>query len=128
MKTSAISILSFLLLAACDHGAYDLGYNQAGARVIGRETCNIDTTKDYWLLDFGYIPGQPQYGDTIVFHGKTYFNAVKTLELDSQFRVPDKKIVLGFNISKEPVITQGCDVGSPVTYPLKVITIVKQLD
>lgn len=127
MKTYIFLLLSLAFLASCSNaGPLEAPYNQGGARVIGRETCNVDTTKDYWLVDFSYPSLQKQWGDTIVFHGKTYFNVVKTLGLDSQFQAVDKTLALGFNISKEPVTTQGCNVGSPDTYSLKVITIATQ--
>jgi hypothetical protein len=46
-------------------------YENIGGYVIGGETCNADTSKNYWLLNFTVYQNSPQIGDTITLHGST---------------------------------------------------------
>ncbi|MEJ7676392.1 MAG: hypothetical protein WKG06_00625 [Segetibacter sp.] len=54
--------------------------------VIGKESCNTDETKDYWLVDLIYLQSAPQYGDTLVLNGITYTNVIKTKDLDERLK------------------------------------------
>src|SRR5436305_5757462 len=60
-------------------------YKNVKGYVIGKETCNTDDTKDYWLIDLTYLANTPEYGDTLTLNNVTYTNVVKTLELADQF-------------------------------------------
>lgn len=123
----AFSLVGIFSFYSCNNKEpYKLPYEQAGGYVIQRESCHVDSTKDYWLIDLSYPPGQKQYGDTITHNGKTYFNVVKTLDLKPNLKVVGKTIAIGFKIAKQPVKTSGCNGDTAKIYPLKVITIVDQ--
>ena len=52
-----ISIFAFLLFvdAHCKEQDYIVDFKNAKGYVIGKETCNADETKDYWLIDLTYL-------------------------------------------------------------------------
>lgn len=101
-------------------------YESSAAYVIGRENCYTDTSKDYWLLDFSVWPGTKQYGDTIILHGKTYTNVVRSLGLVAPHNMLGQKVALNFTISSNRFKDSGCDVTSADTFYLKEIKIISQ--
>jgi len=95
--------------------------------VIGKENCDTDDTKDYWLIDFNYDLNTPQYGDTLILNGITYTNVIKTKELDKKLKQIGLKVFIDFKtITSNKIETTGCNVTMPVTYTLKEIFIIYQ--
>lgn len=105
---------------------YELPYEISAGKVIGRESCFVDTAKNYWLVDLTVYPNTKQYGDTISLNGVTYTNVVKTSGLKSPFNQIGKKVGLSFTISADPIQTQGCNVSYPITYNLKVLKVIAE--
>ena len=101
-------------------------YEFAGGYVIGKEKCNIDTTKNYWLIDFSVFPATNYYGDTLLLNGAQYNHVVKTTGLDTIFKFIGAKVAIQFNITSTLVQTSGCLVPNPETYLLKEIQIIAQ--
>ena len=69
--------ISFFILTICSAGSckkppFKTDYENIGGYVIEKETCNIDETQNYWLLDFTVYPNSPKVGDTLVLNGVTY--------------------------------------------------------
>ncbi len=95
--------------------------------VVGKETCNTNPEKDYWLIDLTYMPDTPQYGDTLFLNNVTYTNVVKTKDLNALLQQPGMKVSLYYKtITSNRVVTTGCSVANPVTYPLKELFIINQ--
>ena len=95
--------------------------------VIGKETCNTDETKDYWLIDFTFGTNNLQVGDTLFFNGMTYTNVLKTKDLAVPLKNIGLKVSIEYNsISSGKIITSGCNVTAPVTYHLKEFSIKSQ--
>jgi hypothetical protein len=127
LRSSILLICSFIFIySSCKKEPYILPYEEAGGYVIGKETCNTDVSKDYWLLDMTVYPNTKQYGDTLVFNGTTYTNVIKVLGLADELKAVGKKVGLDFNISGSKITTVGCNISSPSTYQLKEATIVNQ--
>ena len=102
-------------------------YNNIKGYVIGKETCNMDETEDYWLIDFTYGPNNPHVGDTILVNGFTFNNVLKTKWLDQQLKITGLRVSIDYRvISSTKVTSIGCDVLNPVTYSLKELTILHQ--
>ncbi len=116
----------FVLLASCNNkGGYKPPWEYAGGKVIAKESCNADETKDYWLVDLTVFPNTNQYGDTLELNGIIYTNVVKTLDLLPEFKVVGKRIGFDFYISSQRVVTSGCSLTNPVTFNLKEIDAVR---
>jgi hypothetical protein len=133
MRQTIFFILSTLALSvgfSCNNKEpYIIEYKNLKGYVIGRETCNIDMTKDYWLIDFTYGTNNLQAGDTLVLNGITYTNVLKTKDLDQLLKTIGPKVSIDYiNISSVKITTTGCDVSTPSTYQLKEVTIQNQFE
>lgn len=124
----SISIINILCGSSCNKpGPYIADYKNIKGYVIGKETCNTDDTKDYWLIDFTYGTRNPIVGDTLLLNGNTYTNMLKTKGLDQQLKILGLRVSIDYRIvSADKVVTTGCNVPSPVTYNLKELTILNQ--
>ena len=123
----SLVIITLLVSSSCNKPPYKPDYKNITGFVIGKETCNTDDTKDYWLIDFTYAPNPPKVGDTLVFNGSTYTNVLKTKGLDLQLKVIGMRVSIDYRIiSADKIVTTGCNVPSPVTYNLKELTILNQ--
>jgi hypothetical protein len=111
---------------ACKDKPFKPNYEFAGGYVIGKEKCNTDTTKDYWLIDLSIFPLQNTYGDTLVFNGVTYNHLVKTLELSPQFKLIGARVGADFHFSSFKVQTLNCNISNPITFLLKEVQIIAQ--
>ena len=124
----------FLLMAlflfrysTCNKPPYVPDYNNVKGYVIGKETCDTDSTKDYWLIDLTYRLNTPQYGDTLYLNGVTYTNVIKTKGLSARLKEVGMKVSMDFKIiTPDKVETTDCDVGAPVTYNLQELFIINQ--
>lgn len=124
---SCAVIATFLLGSSCNKQPFKIDYNNIRGYVIGKETCNTDETKDYWLIDFTYGTGNPNVGDTLLLNGTTFTNVLKTKGLDQQLKAIGLKVSIDYRvISTGKVITTGCSVASPAIYQLKELTILNQ--
>ncbi len=102
-------------------------YENVKGYVISKETCNTDTTKDYWLIDLTYFPDTPQYGDTLLLNGITYTNVIKTKGLAESLKQTGMRVSLDFKtITPNKVVTIGCMATNSVTYNLKELFIIYQ--
>ncbi len=115
---SILSFLFFICFVSCkNNGPFSPDYKSVKGYVIGKETCNIDDTKDYWLIDFNYDPNTPQYGDTITLNGTFYTNVVKTKDLDPLAKKIGEKILIDFKtITTDKIVSTVCNVSNPQTY------------
>lgn len=119
--------ITLLVSSACNKQPYIPDYKNITGYVIGKEICNTDENKDYWLIDFTYEPNPPKVGDTLVFNGNTYTNVLKTKGLVQSLKVTGMRVSIDYKIiSAGKVVTTGCNVPSPVTYNLKELTILNQ--
>ncbi len=126
---SCAGIITFLVGSSCNKQPFKIDYNNIKGYVIGKETCNTDETKDYWLVDFTYGTGNPQVGDTLLFNGTTYTNVLKTKGLDPQLKTVGLKVSIDYKIiSTDKLITTGCNVPSATIYQLKELTILNQFE
>ena len=125
----AIIITAFLAGSSCNKLPYKPDYNNITGYVIGKEICNTDQTKDYWLIDFTYGSNNPKVGDTLVLNGSTYTNVLKTKGLDPQLKTIGLKVSIDYKIiSADKVFTTGCNVSTSLTYSLKELTILNQFE
>ena len=109
------------MIVACNKPPYKPGYYMATGFVIGKETCNTDSTKDYWLINIiSSTSSQQQYGDTILLNGSQYTNVVKTLGLPNEMKRVGTKIGMDFYLSKDKELVTNCTTSSPVIFYLKV--------
>jgi hypothetical protein len=114
-----------LIVISCNKPPYEPDYYMATGFVIGKEVCNTDTTKDYWLINIiSSSSRQQQYGDTVLLNGITYTNVVKTSGLPKEMMKVGTKIGMDFYLSKEKRTTTGCTSSSPIIFYLKVADIV----
>jgi len=121
------SFLSIIFLDSCkNNGPYKPDYENIGGYVIGKETCNIDETNDYWLIDFTYYPDQPQIGDTLSLNRITYTNVLKVKGLDQDLKHIGMKVAIDYNKISSRHLTMVCAVDSPIVYYLKEIFIISQ--
>ncbi len=131
-ETSAFNFIIFFLslllfFEACKRQPYSPDFNEADGYVIGKETCNTDETKDYWLIDFTYDSNAPQYGDTLILNGITYTNVIKTKDLDKKLKQIGLRVFIDFKtITSDKIETTGCNVSTPETYKLKELFIISQ--
>ena len=113
--------IALLVLVSCNKPPFKPDYYMATGFVIGKEVCNADTTKEYWLIDIISSPSpQQQYGDTIQLNGVQYTNVVKTSDLPNEMRKAGTKIGMDFYLSKDKEVTASCTTSSPVIFYLKV--------
>ena len=113
--------------SSCKPEPYIVDYKNIKGYVIGKETCNTDDTKDYWLIDFTYGTRNSVVGDTLLLNGITYTNVLKTNGLDQQLKIIGLRVSIDYtNISSNKITTIGCNVTNFVTYQLKEFTILRQ--
>lgn len=122
----------FFSIAGCSHHeGPDIitGYKNIKGTVIGKEICNKDETKDYWLISFDYGTYNPAVGDTLTLNGVLYTNVLKTKGLDERLKKVGLNVSIDYDsISTNEIITTGCDVANTVTYQLKEVTILNQFE
>lgn len=124
-----ILIIAFLLFvkAHCKEGNYIPDFKIAQGYVIGKELCNTNETKDYWLIDLTYRQDAPQYGDTLVLNGTSHTNVIKTKDLAERLKKIGMVVSMEFKVvSANKVETTGCTLANPVTYNLKELFIINQ--
>lgn len=126
--TIALGLGCITALFSCKgNGLYEADYTNAGGIVLGKEICNANETDDYWLIDLSYYPNTPQYGDTLQLNSVTYNNVIKTKQLDPVLKHISMRVSLDFNtVTSQKIITTGCTVTNPETYPLKELFIINQ--
>ena len=116
-----------IITTSCKQGPYLVENRNIRGFVIGKETCNTDESKDYWLIDFTYLQNPPKVGDTLFFNGTTYTNVLKTKEPGPLLKNIGLKVSIDYGtITNSKVTTTGCDIVTPITYPLKEFTIIYQ--
>ena len=124
------SLSSMLLLAICFVGCNKQPFKKddpyIDGTVIGKETCNQDVSKDYWLIDFALPPNSPAIGDTIELNGIIYPNVVMTKELATVLKIVGLPVVIEVNERTEQKLTSGCSIGNPEIYFLREISILSQ--
>jgi hypothetical protein len=124
-----ICLIYLLTAASCKKPPYKPDFSNIKGLVIGKETCNTDKSKDFWLLDMTVKPDTPQYGDTLTLNGTTYTNVLKTKQLVEQFKVVGLRVSIDYReISNTKIVTSGCDVAIPVIYQLKELFILNQFE
>ncbi|MBI3718115.1 MAG: hypothetical protein HY252_05920 [Sphingobacteriales bacterium] len=123
----SIIALAMLVSSDCNKPPYVPDYKNIKGYVIGKETCNTDESKDYWLIDFTYGSGNPQVGDTLLFNGTTYTNVLKTMGLYTTLKTVGLKVSIDYKIiSTNKITTTNCNVTNPDIYQLKELTILNQ--
>lgn len=123
----AILIIVATYSYSCSKLPYEPDYKNIQGFVIGKEICNTDANKDYWLIDFTYGSKNPQVGDTLVLNGMTYTNVLKTKELSQQLKILGFRVSIDYRvISKDKVTTTDCSVSMAETFYLKELTILNQ--
>lgn len=126
---AALAVILMTLRSTSCKGPYELPYESIAGYVIGKETCNTDALQDYWLLDFTVYPNSQQVGDTLVLNGITYKNVLKMRRLEPAFQQVGKKVSVDYNsITPYKVSTADCTVASPVTYQLKEVFSIRQVE
>ena len=95
--TGYFILITFLIGSSCKPVPYIIEYKNIKGYVIGKETCNTDDTKDYWLIDFTYGANNPKIGDTLVLNGITYTNVLKTNGLDLQLKTVGLRVSIDYN-------------------------------
>lgn len=114
---------------SCNKPPYKPDYDNIGGYVIGKETCNVDESQDYWLLDFTVYPNSPNIGDTITLNGTTYTNVLKLKGLDPRLKQIGMRVSIDYRIiTSNRITTTGCTIGWPLTYALKEMFIVNQFE
>lgn len=117
------------MASSCNRDPYIADFKNIKGYVIGKEACNTDDIKDYWLIDFTYGTSNPKVGDTLVLNGTTYTNVLKTKGLDLQLKTVGLRVSIDYRVvSTDKVTTTGCAVATPVTYQLKELTILNQFE
>ena len=119
-------IFSFLFICgSCNKEPYVPPYNTAIGYILGKEICNTDVSKDYWLINIiSSSSVQQQYGDKLTLNGVEYTNVIKTTGVTNDLKIDGQKVGFDFNISTNKVTTTGCNVSGQVTYQLKEATII----
>ena len=100
MKKIIVALLCLILvLQSCfDDPVSPQPYHAKGI-VIGEEKCNVDSSKNYWLLDLSIENNSPETGDTITYDGVVYEHVFRTINLDDSLRQHGKKVDIDFNFS-----------------------------
>lgn len=100
-------------------------YEMASGYVIGKESCNEDTSKDYWLIEIvSSSSATQQYGDTLTLNGVKYTNVIKATGLSQTLKIAGEKVGFDFNIAGTATLTMGCAVDTPKIYKLKLANII----
>jgi hypothetical protein len=124
---SGLSLIFLLNAASCKKPPYKADFFNIKGYVIGKETCNVDESKDYWLLDMTVKIDTPQYGDTLTLNGTTYTNVLKTKDLSPQLKQIGLKVSIDYKtITSNKIQTAGCNATNPQTYLIKEIFIINQ--
>lgn len=126
MRVNKILILSTIacfIVASCNNKRpFKSPYYGAVGTVIGKETCNADIGKDYWLIEIASSSSvRQQYGDTITLNGVKYFNVIKTAGLPAILKQNGQKVGFDFKIASTATLTTNCMVNDPTIYKLKVV-------
>lgn len=119
-------IVTITLFLSCKGKPFKPNFENAGGYVIGKEKCNADTTKDYWLIDLSIFPLQNSYGDKLAMNGATYNHLVKTTGLAPQFKIIGVRVDFDFHLTSFRIQTNNCSSSSPVTFLLKEMTVLVQ--
>lgn len=113
-------MLVLLMGQSCNKYPLKLPYDGAVGIVIGKETCNPDPTKDYWLIAIASSSSvRQQYGDDLTLNGVKYNNVIKTTGLAESLKKEGQKVGFDFTIEETATLTTNCSVGTPVVYKLK---------
>jgi hypothetical protein len=133
MKTKYFYSMTFTLVVllllsfSCSKPPYKPPYNNIKGFVIGKESCNTDETKDYWLIDMTLGSNITQVGDTLVLNSVTYTNVLKTKDLAQQLKQIGLRVSIDYKtISTNKIQTTGCNIVTPTTYLLREIFIINQ--
>ena len=120
-------IISFAICAlTCKTVNFKPDFEIAGGFVLGKEECNTDTTRDYWLVDLSIFSSPNPYGDSLIINGFSYKHVVKTIDLAPQFKYFGAKVSFDFHLSSTIVQTTNCTVTMPVTYLLEEMQVLRQ--
>ena len=112
---------------SCKRGPEIFEYKNLKGYVIGKENCNTDESKDYWLIDFTYGSRNPSVGDTIVLNGITFTDVLKTTKLDTGLKIIGLRVSIDYiDISANKINTSSCSITTPLTYLLKELTFNRQ--
>src|SRR5687767_1104041 len=87
-----LSILFGFIFGSCNKRPWTPDYETIDGYVMGKETCNIDESQDYWLVDFTLTPNTPQVGDTLEINGVAFTNVLKVKGLDDQLKFFGMKV------------------------------------
>ena len=115
-------------LISCKTEPFKPNFENAGGYVIGKETCNADTSKDFWIIDLSIFPLPNNYGDSLILNGTKYSHVVKTVGLAPQFHFIGARVGFDFHISTSPVQTTNCNLANPDTYFLKEMNVINQAE
>lgn len=119
--------ITLLNSSSCNKYPYKPDYKNITGFVIGKETCNTDEAKDYWIIDFTLRPNQPQIGDTLNLNGIEYTNVMKVKGLDDDLKQIGMKVSIDYdNVTPNKFESTGCSVTRPATYLLKELYIIYQ--
>lgn len=111
---------------ACNREPFKPSYDTAIGYVIGKETCNIEPLKDYFLINIiSSSSVRQQYGDTLILNGIQYTNVVKSTGLADTLKKVGQKIGMDFTVSNNSVLTGNCSITAPITYNLKEANIIR---
>ena len=115
-------------LMSCKTEPFKPNFENAGGYVIGKETCNVDTSQDFWLIDLSIFPLPNNYGDSLTLNGIKYGHVVKTVGLAPQFKFIGARVGFDFNLSTSPMQATNCNVTNPDTYLLKEMNVINQAE
>ncbi len=124
-----IVIFTCLLCGSCKPDPYIVENKNIKGYVIGKEVCNTDDSKDYWLIDFTYGSNNPKVGDSLFYNGTTYTNVLKTKGLSQQLKSVGLRVSIDYTtITANKIATTGCSGAGSATYPLKEVIIQNQFE
>ncbi len=119
---SFIFLLIIIFLSNCK-GDFKVPYPEEKGIVLGKEICQQDVTKDYWLINF-----EKGYGDTLTYNGVLYNNVVKTNQLDPLLKKKGIRVFLGFTISPNKETSLACAQIPSETYLLRTLELYLQAE
>jgi hypothetical protein len=91
MKILLILCLFMVTLMGCKKFPLKIDLLTIDATVLGKENCEVDSSKDYFLLDL--IPdNNQQIGDTLHIDGKIYNHVVKAKLVSEKLRPKGSRI------------------------------------
>ncbi|WP_316795518.1 hypothetical protein [Pedobacter agri] len=98
-KISFFTIIISAFFSCNNKMPYVPDYEMGKGTVIGIETCNIDSTKNAWLISFPdpSVTGK-SYGNDIVYNNKPYGRVVRTFSLPDSHKISDNKYYFEFNL------------------------------